>query len=579
MAEAQAINTADDRAAQRDPCTLMRHLLPGYRRRPHVRLIGREMARLHAGDGDRLMILTPPQVGKTVTAVVGGAFWWLTLHPTHRVIIGSYGNTLAINRGRSVRKLVIEHGHRYDIALARGSAGVADWELTSGGGVKSVGIGAGVAGSPGDLGLIDDPHKSRADADSLRKREMVYDWYSADFLTRLAPGSPVLLIMTPWHPDDLRARVLRDEGEERDGGRWRVVRMPALADDPADPLGRPAGTPLPHPKIPTRDTAAALAHWQERRRSTRLRDFFALYQCNPQPDEGALLSRDLLRERRCWQTGSPGHPCAPAVKHAVAVDPSGGGRDTAGIIAGYLGEDRKLYLTHDRTAVMSSDAWSREAVKLAVEIGADRIIAEKNYGGDMVTLAIRTAWDALRREELEQIAEGVKAAKAIGAVGLDGLDQPRRTELEQIAENVKAAKELLDLDRLARTDLYRKAAKYNRLPPRVVTVTSRKGKLLRAEPIAQQWTEDRIRTAAYLPELEEEWATWQPDNSDSPGRIDASVHLAYGLLPPPPMGYGAGGQQPTGPIMPTTGASPLAGGGGAGPGGFGALGGGLGGGG
>lgn len=518
IAEAQAINHAEDRAALRDPCALMRHLLPAYRRRPHLRLISRELARLNAGDGDRLMVLTPPQVGKTVTAVVGFAFWWLALHPAHRVIVGSYGTTLAINRGRSIRKLVIEHGHRYDIALARGSAGVADWELVSGGGVKSVGIGAGVTGSPGDLGIIDDPHKSRADADSMRKREMVYDWYSADFTSRLAPGAPIVLIMTPWHPDDLRARVLRDEGDEREGGRWRVIRMPALADSEDDPLARPRGAPLTHPKIPTSDTAAAAAHWADRRRASRLRDWFSLYQCDPKPEEGALLSRELLRERRCYQAGSPSGPCAKAVKHAVAVDPSGGGRDTAGIIGGYLGEDRKLYYTHDRTGVMPSDQWARAACKLAVDINADRIIAEKNYGGDMVGLAIRTAWDALRREELAEL----------------GGDE--------------------------RADTYKAKARYNTHPPRIVLVTSRKNKLLRAEPIAQQWVEDRIRTSAYLPEMEEEWATWQPDQTDSPGRIDASVHLAYGLLPPPPAGFGNTGPQPTGPIMPTTGASPLAGG-------------------
>lgn len=535
IAEAQAINTAEDRAAQANPALLMRHLLPGYRRRPHLRLIGRELARLHVGDGDRLMVLTPPQVGKTLTAVVGFTFWWLTLHNTHRAIIGSYGSTLAINRGRSIRKLVIEHGHRYNIALARGNASVADWELASGGGVKSVGIGAGVTGSPGDVGVVDDPHKSRADADSLRKREMVHEWWSADFTSRLAPGAPLLLIMTPWHPDDLRARVLRDEGDEREGGRWRVIRLPAFADDPGDPLGRVAGAPLPHPKIPTSDTAAAAAHWQDKRRSSRLRDWFSLYQCNPQPDEGALLSRDLLRERRCWQDGAPGFPCAPPVKHAVAVDPSGGGRDTAGIIGGYLGTDRKLYYTHDRTAVMPSDQWARAACELAADVDADRIIAEKNYGGDMVALAIRTAWDALRREELHTISAGNEADAT-----------------------------------------YKATARYRRLPPRVVTVVSRKNKLLRAEPIAQQWVEDRIRTAAYLPEMEEEWATWQPDRSESPGRIDASVHLAYGLLPPPAAGYGAGGPQPTGPIMPTTGASPLAGGpapGGGGATGLGPLGG------
>lgn len=520
IAEAEAINRAEDRAALEDPATLMRHLAPGYKRRAHLRLIGQQFRDVLSGGCKRLLITTPPQVGKTITAVVGTSFWWLAHNPHHRVIIGSYGSHLAVNRGRSIRKMVIEHGHRYNLTLERGASSAADWELTSGGGVKSVGVGAGVTGSPGDIGIIDDPHKSRAEADSLRIREKVYDWYSGDFNSRLAPGAPIILILTRWHPDDLAARVTKDEGLETEGGRWRVVHLPALSLGAAvDPLGRPEGDPLPHPKIKPGDREAALAHWREKRRSSTVRDWHALYMGNPQPAEGALLSRDLLKERRCFQTSPPS--CAPALKAAVAVDPSGGGRDVAGVIGGYLGTDRRLYIVHDRSRAMSSEQWSRVACEMAVDLDADRIIVESNYGGDMAALAVRTAWAELRREELDQIRGDIPAA---------------------VCE---------------RSDAYRAVARYNRLPPRIVVVHARKNKLLRAEPIAQQWIVDRIRTAAYLPEMEEEWATWQPDATNSPGRIDASVYLAYGLLPPPPV-TGGPTPPPTG-TLPTSSLGPLGG--------------------
>jgi len=76
-----------------------------------------------------------------------------------------------------------------------------------------------------------------------------------------------------------------------------------------------------------------------------------------------------------------------------------------------------------------------------------------------------------------------------------------------------------------------------------------------------------VRTAAYLPEVEEEWATWQEGSSDSPGRIDASTYLAYALLPIPK--GGSGGAAAPGGSLPTTGSSPLDRGGSAG--GFGPL--------
>jgi hypothetical protein len=518
LAEADAINAAEDQAALSDPSTLMRHVMPLYRRRQHLRIIGENVAAVGRGECARLLITTPPQVGKTVTAVVGASFWWLANRPAHRVIIGSYGANLAVNRGKSVRKLVIEHGHRYGLMLERGSQSAAKWDLTTGGGCQSVGVGTGVTGNPGDIAVIDDPHKSRQEADSLRFRDRVSDWYSADIVSRLAPDAPVILIMTRWHPDDLAARVMAQEGREDDGGAWRVIHMPAISLGQTytdrggrvlhDPLRRPRGEPLPHPKIKPGDRDTAVRHWETKRLQSSVRDWHSLYMGDPQPSEGALLSRDLLRDRRCFQKDPPACDTAP-VKSAVAVDPSGGGRDVAGVIGGYLGTDKKLYYTHDRSKAMGSDEWSRAACLLAVDIDADRIVAEKNYGGDMVGLAIRTAWDALRREEID---------------ALGGED----------------------------SDRYATEARFAGLPPRIVLVTAKKNKLLRAEPVAQQWIENRVFTATYLPEMEEEWATWMPDQTESPGRIDAAVYLAMELLPPPPLAGGHGTPGPTG-TLPTSG--------------------------
>lgn len=81
----------------------------------------------------------------------------------------------------------------------------------------------------------------------------------------------------------------------------------------------------------------------------------------------------------------------------------------------------------------------------------------------------------------------------------------------------------------------RRAQLLTQLPvhPELKAATAKKGKLLRAEPVAQQWWDDRMRTGTYLPELESEWQTWQVTDPMSPGRIDASVYLAYvmGIVP------------------------------------------------
>lgn len=458
-------------AALTNPATMGRYLDPhGFQARAHTRLIGEELTHL-GKDYDRLLLTTPPQVGKSTLVSELLPFWWLAHHPSQHIGIASYAATLAIKKSRAVRRHVIERGKEFGLEIRRGESSVYDWSTTSGGGVRAAGVGGSLTGFPiTGVGICDDPHKDRRDADSLRMRNRVWEWWSAVFLSRLRPGVPVILVLTRWHEDDLAGRVVRHEGIHGQGGRWRVINLPAMATALQDPLGRDYGAPLTHPALDDHDLESLLKHWRDKKATSTPRDWGALYQADPQPSEGALVTRDTLAGQRRLN----GHPDIPAAERiAVAVDPSGGGRDTAGIIGGFRGTDGRLYITHDRSRRCSSSEWSRRACLLAFEIGATVIHVEKNYGGDMPNMAIATAWDALRRE---------------GAIPKDAIK------------------------------------------PYIAPVSARTGKYLRAEPIAQQWVEDWIRTAAYLPEMEEEWATWQPDHTDSPGRIDASTYLAYGLL-------------------------------------------------
>lgn len=437
--------------------------------RGHLEIIDQAFRDVKAGLVDRVLITTPPQVGKT-QRTVWALFWWLTHFPQSKIILASYGAALAANRGRMVRELIRNHGADYGLVLDREQQASNDWRLTCGGAMVTGGMSSGITGVPADLVVIDDPHKNRTESDSLTMREKVWDTYSSSILSRLSPGAPVILVQTRWHPDDLAGRVLEAEGKEDEGGRWRVIHLPAIAVTDNDALGRSIGEPLPHPKIDEDDHEAAAEHWDEKRRTSTLRDWAALYQGDPVPAEGALLTEDQVKAAR--------HRGAlPDAKiSAVAVDPSGGGRDVAGVIGGRLGVDGRLYFTHDRSGRMSSDLWSREACLLAYELQADRIIYEHNYGGDAMKRAIRTAWKALLEEDDNDV-EG--------------------------------------------------------LCPRIVGVNSKRGKLLRAEPVAQQVIEDNAKFYGLLTDFEKEWMTWQLGSKESPGRLDAGVHLAHQLLPIP----------------------------------------------
>jgi phage terminase large subunit-like protein len=96
--------------------------------------------------------------------------------------------------------------------------------------------------------------------------------------------------------------------------------------------------------------------------------------------EGALWTRQLIPE----PTAPPPHDWRRLV---VAVDPPGGGRAEAGIIAAGMHRDR-YWVLRDRSARLSPREWGAAAVDLYHELRADRIVAERNYGGDMVAATI-----------------------------------------------------------------------------------------------------------------------------------------------------------------------------------------------
>ncbi|MEV8350808.1 hypothetical protein ACFVTT_27835 [Streptomyces niveus] len=93
------------------------------------------------------------------------------------------------------------------------SGPMQDWEVTSGGGVRSVSVGKGLTGFDVNLLIVDDPHKDRADAESEASRRALHDWYSSTALKRLQPDrNAVVGIQARRHPDDWAGRRLADEG-------------------------------------------------------------------------------------------------------------------------------------------------------------------------------------------------------------------------------------------------------------------------------------------------------------------------------------------------------------------------------
>jgi predicted phage terminase large subunit-like protein len=78
----------------------------------------------------------------------------------------------------------------------------------------------------------------------------------------------------------------------------------------------------------------------------------------------------------------------------IGVDPSGSdgtGGDCQGIVVVGLGMDGQGYVLADRSCRLSPDGWARVVARAAEEFGADRVVAERNFGGAMVEAVLRSA--------------------------------------------------------------------------------------------------------------------------------------------------------------------------------------------
>jgi predicted phage terminase large subunit-like protein len=245
---------------------------------PALDLLDAKLAAVARGDIPRLIISLPPQEGKSQRVSRRFPAWMLKRNPELRIAITSYELGVARRWGRQIRNDLAEHP---ELGLrVRGDTSAAhEWQLEGHeGGVYSVGIGGALTGRPVDLLIIDDPIKDRAQADSEVRREACWDWWTNVARTRLAPGAPVVMILTRWHEDDLAGRLI-------EGGGWDVVNIPAQAEGDDDPLGREPGEYLTSTRGRTDE------EWEEIKRDVGPRVWGALYQGTPSPADGDMLKR------------------------------------------------------------------------------------------------------------------------------------------------------------------------------------------------------------------------------------------------------------------------------------------------
>lgn len=243
----------------------------------HHRLLIDKLEKVERKEIMRLMIWMPPGSAKSTYASVLFPAWYMARNINKNVLAASHTSGLAEGFSKRVNDLVVEHADLLGYTTA--NSAVERWYTSNGCQYKCTGVGGGIAGFRSDLCIIDDPVRTRKDADSKTYRDTAYNWYKADVFPRLKPKAPVVIIQTRWHEDDLSGRLIQDD---REG--WEVIKLPALAEAD-DPLGRAIGVPLGTDDDYGYDDQLLLAL-----REQGQRDWWSLYQQSPRPVSGGIFN-------------------------------------------------------------------------------------------------------------------------------------------------------------------------------------------------------------------------------------------------------------------------------------------------
>lgn len=359
------------------PAELARRLDPKFVITPTIRLLSDIAARAVLQPDQRDIITTPPRTGKSEMLAVATPAWALMVDPDLQIVIISNGDDLAKEHSGKVRALIKEHADFLGYQVSPDKKAVGRWKVDGHkGGMLAAGITSHIVGFGADLMILDDVLGGAAEADSDAHRRKVLNEFRGSLATRMHRGGSLVIVNTRWHEKDLSGELLK-----QDPDRWRCTNVPAISEAGIpDALGRPPGVAM----------ISALgfteADFQERRRTVGERMWYAQFQGVPSTPEGTLIKSAWLDQ---WRLAA-----APANPHytVVAVDPSDSGEgDSCGLVASSLFGEGRVALIADKSRPMTSDEWAREAVKLAVEVGASEIAVEAFSARETYTRMVKEA--------------------------------------------------------------------------------------------------------------------------------------------------------------------------------------------
>lgn len=240
----------------------------------------------------KLVIEAPPQHGKSYL-VIEFISWVAGLNPDLKSIYTSFSDRLGIRANLRLQRIFDSDIYSRifpDTKLTpRGakSGALRNMDMLEyvgrDGSFRNTTVRGSITGETLDLGIIDDPIRGRADANSITVRNSTWDWFTDDFFTRFSEEAGLLAILTRWHVDDPIGRLLEADKTVK------VLSYPAIAIH--DEKHRKEGEALfPEHK--------SLEFLLERKKILPPANFEALYQQNPYIADGGIFKTEWFKSYR-----------------------------------------------------------------------------------------------------------------------------------------------------------------------------------------------------------------------------------------------------------------------------------------
>lgn len=307
-----ALRTAEEllvRKARKQFKPFVRYISPHYDMRWFHAYICGKLQEFADGKIKNMMILMPPQHGKSELASRLFPAYLFGLNPDLRIALTSYSFTMASGFNRAIQRNMdtseyqrlfpdtkLNYSKVYNTSVDNYSRTADVFELVGKrGSLRTVGRGGSLTGNPVDIGIIDDLYKDRDEAMSMTISQGVWQWYVDVFKTRFHNDSRQLIMNTLWSENDLAVRLMQQQPEK-----WEIIKFPAIrtADiNTYDP--RQAGEPL----WPERHSLEKIMEAKEQDEVS----FNSLQQQDPKPNTRLLVLKGWIEmpewpnlDVKCW---------------------------------------------------------------------------------------------------------------------------------------------------------------------------------------------------------------------------------------------------------------------------------------